>query len=245
MNLNKELYYLAYEKRYQAVFSAGAERWGHAPDDPELFRTLSEWLEQHNLKGKRILEFACGEGASGVILSQLGCTYYGVDIAPSAVEKAKAAIAGFPLATVSLLDMVNDKIQGEYDAAIDIMGYHMLITDDDRQKYLANAISSLKPGAPMLFYRESYRQEAYDGEVNSYDEWIIITGDDYITPQLRRVMNSDITVNLPLVPGRARTKDGYLKEFINAGFIVDGFFEMDMNEQIQYSATIFVHKPSL
>ena len=239
-----EPYYLAYEKRYQAVYSAGAERWGHSPEEPVLLKTLTEWVERNNLKGKRVLEFACGEGASGVILSQLGCIYHGVDIAPSAVDKTRVAIAEYPNATVSLLDMVNERVEGEYDAAIDIMGFHMLITDDDRQKYLSNAIAVLKPAAPMLFYKESYRIDAYEGSVNSYEDWLSITGDDYITPQVRCVLDSDITVNVPLVPGRARTKDGYIKELNDAGFVVDNFQEMELNKENPHSATIWVHKKS-
>ena len=113
-------------------------------------------MTKHNLKGKHIVEFACGEGASGVTLSHLGCIYHRVDIVPSAVEKAKKAIATFLTATVALMDMVNEKIDDVFDAALDIMGFHMLITDIDRKKYLSNVHATLK--APMLFYKESYTQ---------------------------------------------------------------------------------------
>lgn len=85
----KKPYYMAYEKRYQAVFSAGAERWGHSPNDDVLYNTLKSWVEENDLKGKSIIEYACGEGACGVILSELGCNYHGVDISPSAIEKQK------------------------------------------------------------------------------------------------------------------------------------------------------------
>ncbi|MCL2407921.1 MAG: hypothetical protein FWC95_08330 [Defluviitaleaceae bacterium] len=81
--MNKDPYYLAYEKRYKATYAAGAARWGHPSDEPGLFHTLSEWALKHGLidLGKRVIEFACGEGGSGVILSRLGCIYHGVDIA--------------------------------------------------------------------------------------------------------------------------------------------------------------------
>ena len=49
-------------------------------------------------------------------------------------------------------------------------------------------------------------------------------------------------MNLLLVPARARTKDGYIREFIGAGFAVDDFREMELNEQNPYSATFWVHK---
>ena len=68
--MSRSPYYLAYEKRYQTVYSAGASRWGHSPDDADLVSTLSEWVAVNNLTGKRVIEYACGEGAAGVILAR-------------------------------------------------------------------------------------------------------------------------------------------------------------------------------
>ena len=59
-----EPYYKAYQKRYQAVFAAGAERWGHSPDNEVLYNTLKSWVEENHLQGKSIIEYACGEAAS-------------------------------------------------------------------------------------------------------------------------------------------------------------------------------------
>jgi hypothetical protein len=243
--MTEKPYYLAYESRYQKVFAAGIKRWGHSPDDKVMLETLTEWVEKNQLKGKKVIEFACGEGACAEILSKLGCIYKGVDIAPSAIDKAKANIAAFPDASVSLLDMVNERIDGTFDAALDCMGFHMLVLDSDRMKYLHNAFSCLNDGAPMLFYKESYRTNAPDMAVTSLEEWKKITGDDYDTPQLRTAPHTgtDIEVNIPLVPGRARNKEGYFREMSEAGFIVDNFIEMEINEQNPYSASIYVHKP--
>ena len=69
-----EPYHKAYEKRYQVVYAAGAKRWGHSPDDEVLHKTLKSWVEENNLQGKTMIEYACGEGSCGVILSELGCT---------------------------------------------------------------------------------------------------------------------------------------------------------------------------
>ena len=243
----KEPYYMAYEKRYQTVFSAGAKCWGHTPNDDVLYNTLKTWVEENNLKGKSIIEFACGEGACGVILSELGCVYYGVDVSPTAIMKSKKLLENYPNATVEVLDMVKDKINRKFDAAIDCMGLHMLITDDDRKNYLANAYNSLKENAPMLFFRESYRESGtYCGVVNSADEWAKITGDDYNTPQLRQVQNakdgSVVEVYVPLVPARAKDKNGYTEEFENIGFKIEKFVCMEDSTAIPYSASIYVRK---
>lgn len=243
----KEPYYMAYEKRYRAVFAAGAERWGHSPSDKVLYDTLGSWVEENDLRGKSIIEYACGEGACGVILSELGCIYHGVDISPSAIEKSKKLLEKYPNATAEILDMVKQSACEKYDAALDCMGFHMLITDNDRNSYLKNAYNSLKDNAPMLFFRESYRQDGtYSGTVNSIDEWIRITGDDYETPQLRQVKNTYdgkvVDVLIPLVPARAKDRNGYIEEFENVGFEVERFAEMNVSEAIPYSATIYVRK---
>ncbi len=242
-----ELYYKAYEKRYQAVFSAGAKRWGHSPDDEVLYNTLKSWVEENNLQGKSIIEYACGEGACGVILSELGCIYHGVDISAAAIEKSKQLLEAYPNATVEVLDMVKESVKGKYDAALDCMGLHMLVTDNDRELYLENAYNSLKDRSPMLFFRESYRRNgAYRGAVNSIEEWAQITGEDYETPQLRKVRSSDngdvIEVLVPLLPARAKDKNGYIEEFENISLDVEKFIEMDDSTAIPHSASIYVRK---
>ena len=238
-------YYFAYETRYQKVFAAGGDCWGHGTDDETLALTLEKWVNDNQLKGKRVIEYACGEGASGVLFSRLGCLYHGVDISPSAVEKAKESLLDFPAARVSQLDMVKETTGEVYDAALDCMGFHMLVTDNDRETYLRNAYNSLKSSAPMLFFRETYRREVYNGNVESLEQWKTITGDDYDTPQQRFAKSGDkeVEVWIPLVPARARNKEGYIAEMRDAGFVVDDFVEMDMNEQCPYSASIYVHKP--
>lgn len=244
LNANSKPYYLAYEKRYQAVYASGATLWGHTVDDEILIKTLTDWVTQNNLQGKHVVEYACGEGSVGVILSKLGCIYYGVDIAPSAVERAKQALVEYPAVTVSVLDMVNERVGGLFDAAIDVMGLHMLITDADRKKYLANINASLKHGVPALFFRESYSEAVYNGKVSSVEEWKTITGDDYETPGERQVTNNSVTysVNIPLLPARAKNKRDYIAEMTEAGFIVDQFIDMDPSKEIWNSASIYVHK---
>jgi len=242
-----EPYYMAYEKRYQAVFAAGVERWGHSPDDEILYNTLKAWVEENKLQGKSVIEYACGEGACGVILSELGCTYHGVDVSPSAIQKSETLLAAYPNATVEVLDMVKDCVTGQYDAALDCMGLHMLVADNDRQAYLQNAYDSLREDAPMLFFRESYRREgAYHGAVSSIEEWVQITGDDYTTPEARQVRNSNDgniqEVLIPLLPARAKDRDGYMAEFEKVGFAVEKFMEMATSEEIVYSASIYVRK---
>lgn len=243
----EEQYYTAYEKRYKAVYSAGAERWGNSPEDDGMYNLLKNWVEENDLKGKRVIEYACGEGACGVILSKLGCVYHGVDISPSAIEKSNKLLEEYPNAKCEVLDMVAECVKESYDAALDCMGLHMLVTDTDRKSYLRNAYNSLNDGAPMLLLRESYRKEGvYCGSVNSIEEWVQITGEDYTTPQLRQVRNAkdgnNIEVLLPTLPARAKDKNGYIKEVEEVGFAVEKFIEMDVTNGSVTSANIYIRK---
>lgn len=247
MEKTTEKYYLAYEKRYQAAFSAGAERWGHSPDDVVLYNTLKDWVQENGLKGKSVIEYACGEGACGAILSELGCIYYGVDISPSAVEKSKKLLEKYPNAKVQVLDMVKECVEDKYDAALDSMGLHMLVVDKDRKSYLNNAYRALNIGAPMLLFREAYsKDETYHGVVNSLEEWEHITGCDYKTPRRRFIRSADggrdIEVYVPVLPARAKDRSGYAKEFEDIGFNVEKIVEMDISEEIVCSASIYVRK---
>lgn len=243
--MEERKYYERYEQRYRSAYAAGAERWGHGPDNRELRRTLANWVEQNRLRGRRIIEFACGEGASGLILSKLGCIYYGVDVAPSAVAHARALLHNCTLARVSVLDMVQHRPQGTFDAALDAMGLHMLITDDDRRRYLKNAFAALCPGAPMLFYKEMYRADAYEGAVETDDQWSEITGVDYSSPQKlsAAARGGKVEVRVPFLPARHRNEAQYRTEMTSAGFAVDAFHVNDPSKEIQCSANIYVHKP--
>ena len=78
------------------------------------------------------------------------------------------------------------------------------------------------------------------------EEWERITGEDYETPQLRQIRNSNdgsiAEVFIPLLPARAKDKNGYVEELENVGFDVERFAEMDIFADTPHSANIYVRK---
>ena len=239
-------YYRAYEERYRAVRDAGDFIWGHRTDDAQLVNALKGWVGEYGLAGKHVAEFACGEGAGGVLLCGLGCVYEGYDIAPTAVEICRGRLKEYPGAKVGLMDMVNEQLEADsLDGAADISGLHMLVTDDDREKYLGNVYRVLKPGATALFWQESYREDAYEGRVESIEDWMRETGLDFVTPQKRTIGNSGREVMLRLLPARPRSRDGYAREFERAGFEVVWIREIRNSDFMALSAGILVKKPVL
>lgn len=237
-------YYYAYEDRYRKVYEAGGLYWGHTPEDEALNAALGEFVKSHALAGKSVIEFACGEGGGGVILSRLGCNYHGVDVSPAAVEFASKRLGAFPNAKISLLDMTKEAPGSTYDAAVDIMGFHMLVLDTDREAYLKNAYQALKPGAHMLFYRQLHDENAIAERIESFDKWLELSKSDYTTLDNRTApgANGPIEVAIPLVPGRSKSEAGYRKELEAAGFEIVNFTALETSSQVINSASILVIK---
>lgn len=233
-------YYERYDDRYKKMYGEGIDRWGNTPDDDMLFSILEKWVEDNDLRGKRVIDFACGEGACGEILSKLGCIYHGVDLSPAAIEKARESLNDYAQARVSLLNMVEETTGELYDAALDCMGLHMLVTDQDRIKYLNNAFESLVNGAPMIFIKEMYGEDSYRGVVESFDDWKKIKNESFEESKLCCEINGK-EIHYPILPARGRTRADYYMEMEFVGFKVEAFIELPINSAC--SACIYVRKP--
>jgi len=228
-------YYTAYDKRYRSAYEQGADRWAFPPEVEEIRKKVEKYIEQFELVGKKVVEFGCGEGMAGLMFAKLGCIYQGYDISPAAIEKATALLSEYPHAETCLYDVVlGDFPEETFDAGIDIACLHMLITDADRKKYLRNAFKSLKPGAAMYFVHESYRDDVYDGEVTSYEQWLELTGEDVDTPQKRVVLKDgkEFPVMMPCIAARPRTERGYREELTGAGFAIIEFKKSEIRADI-------------
>jgi hypothetical protein len=101
----------------------------------------------------------------------------------------------------------------------------MLVTDLDRGKYLANLFRCLKPQAPAYFVRAGYREDAHEGAVTTYQQWLKIFRENVQTPQLRKAQKDgkEIEIMVPLIPYRPRTEKGYRAELSMVGFEVVEF----------------------
>lgn len=219
-------YYLAYDWRYRSTYGQGAD-WYALPSGEEKVRAIvRHYVARFQLAGKKVVEFGCGEGIAGLEFARLGCIYYGYDVSPAAIDKAATTLSGFPNAKVAVSDAVLGRFpERAFDAGIDASCLHMLVTDADRQKYLKNVFNCLKTGAPMYFVQTGYSEDAYEGQVTDYEQWLIIFGKDTVMPQ-RRVAQKDgheFEVMLPLIAYRPCTKRGYRAELTGAGFDIVEF----------------------
>lgn len=98
-------YYTAYEERYRSVYGQGVTYWSAYPEELAAVRgDVDSFLTDLGLTppalapgapAAHVAEFGCGEGFAGVLLAERGFRYTGLDIAESAVSKARARLARF------------------------------------------------------------------------------------------------------------------------------------------------------
>jgi ubiquinone/menaquinone biosynthesis C-methylase UbiE len=157
----------------------------------------------------------------------MGYSLTGVDIAVSAIEKARARLAQFgDRVRLHVADILNLAAfsDASFDAGLDISCLHMLVVDTDRRRYLREAYRLLKSGSPMLFCRESCRADATDEVVESYEQWLRLSQADVDKPEPRDAWHDGrpVKIRLPRIASRARSQEQYREELEAARFRLAG-----------------------
>lgn len=232
---NRKCYYYSYEDRYASVYSQGAEYWTADPDEiRDTTVKLQDLLDRWALvPGQaRVVEFGCGEGHLARYLIERGYDYLGVDLSPSALVKARQRVADlelksdtFVLGDITDLPALRD---GTFYAVVDNFCLHMLVTDDDRRRYLATVRRVLRSGG-MAFFHENYTDRPLREPVATFDEFVLHGGFTRGVSDERRICVDGVerSIRLARVPFRAQDEAGYRRELSAAGldvqhFVIDG-----------------------
>lgn len=221
-------YYTAYEQRYQAVYAQGVQYWTAFPAELDEIRSdVSAFLESTGLpEASRVIEFGCGEGYVGELAIAHGCCYTGVDLAESALAKARERLPSdkhrIGLIRADVTDL-REVPSATFDAGVDVGCLHMLVTDSDRMRYLREAHRVLNDGAPMLVKNAVTTDPRCDEQVDTLNQWVDRFDIDLVSRERREAWtgNHKVAVNLRLLPARPRTLDGYRRELETAGFVVE------------------------
>jgi len=120
----------------------GTPPWEIGRPQPAIVRLL----EAGEISG-RVLDVGCGTGENALYLQGIGHDTWGVDFAPSAIEKAreKAAVRHLPVhfRVASALELV--ALHEQFDTVIDSGLFHTFL-DRHRSQYAASVASALRPG---------------------------------------------------------------------------------------------------
>ena len=123
-------YYKAYDDRYRAMHRRGL-RW--ASDEPTLL--VVELIKKHGFaSAAKMLEIGCGEGRdAGAVLNQ-GYDLTAADVSPEAIRYCRERYPAFADSFI-VLDCLSDSYEGLYDYIYSVAVIHMLISEDDRQRF--------------------------------------------------------------------------------------------------------------
>ena len=109
----------------------------------------------------RVLDVGCGTGEHALLAARHGADATGVDVAPAAIERARAKAAQRGLTVRFLvgdaLDLEPVGLAGTIDTVIDSGVFHVF-SDEDRPGYVAGLASVLKPGGVTYLMCFSNRQ---------------------------------------------------------------------------------------
>jgi SAM-dependent methyltransferase len=98
----------------------------------------------------RVLDAGCGTGENALELASRGMRVWGADLAPRAIEQARAKAAARGLAaTFQVADAMNLAALGEtFDTVLDCGLFHVF-DDHARQRYVASLASVVRPGGTL------------------------------------------------------------------------------------------------
>lgn len=258
-------YYHAYENRYRRIYAEGIRYWSEHPPEvkgaldgfSELLKVLSEQPlcsigrqasaavnasaaqggESASAAGRlRVLEPGCGEGRFAVESLARGFDYVGIDLAPSALTRARERVDAFQKDAVGVQLLCRDVTDlsflepASFDLAIDIGLLHMLVADCDRRRYLDGLRRALKEGGLVLFI-EACIEGAYDGPVETYEDYMRVFAPDLVTDEERIAYNDgrEVTIKLDRLPARPRDRKGYARELCDHGFRMLDFRNLETN----------------
>ena len=134
------------------------------PVSPEIVAAVEEgWLAP----GSHVLDAGCGEGIVADWLAQHGFTALGVDIAPSAIERARTMHAESASLRFGVVDLRKGAPEGEkpFDVVIDRGCFHQM-RDDDLEPYTRNLTAACAPDARMMIFYRAYRRGVPHGDTD-------------------------------------------------------------------------------
>ena len=113
---------------------------------------LVEFIRSGSVDAGRALDVGCGTGTNAIWLAGQGFSVQGVDLAPLAIEKARAKAAEAKLdCHFEQLDFLNDKFaEGHFDFVFDRGCFHVFDEAGDRERFAERVASLLTSGGCWL-----------------------------------------------------------------------------------------------
>jgi len=121
-------------------------------------RAFARLADEGRLTGG-LLDAGCGTGEHALLAASRGADVTGIDVAPTAIERARAKAAERALpARFEVADALNlERLGSTFDTVIDSGMFHVF-GDEDRARYVASLSAVLRPGGTCYLMCFSDRQ---------------------------------------------------------------------------------------
>jgi len=133
-------YYAAYEERYKTAHAHGVS-WSSDVSTP----IVMEVIRNYNISPKhQLLEIGCGEGRDSKAVLEQGYHLMATDISEEAIRYCKEKMPQYT-DHFHILDCLSDKLDKQFDFIYGIAVIHMLVLDEDRNRFYQFIYDHLKP----------------------------------------------------------------------------------------------------
>ena len=138
------------ERDWNANYAEGNLPWDTGTPDEHLVATVGSGVVQP----RRALEIGCGTGTNAVWLAGRGFEVFGIDVAPLAIERARARAEKAAVAARCRFEVLDflavDLDSGPFDFVFDRGCFHIFDDDAVRARFAARVASLLAPGGQWL-----------------------------------------------------------------------------------------------
>ena len=139
-------YYEAYEERYKTIHAKG---YSWAGDDPTPI--VLDVIRRYGISKKaRIIEIGCGEGRDARAVLGQGYNLLATDISPEAISYCKSRMPQYKERFQVLDCLAADHDGTTYDMIYAVAVLHMLVDDDDRDRFYRFICSHLSENGIAL-----------------------------------------------------------------------------------------------
>lgn len=117
-------------------------------EDSEAYK--HQWLERRCAPGKRILDFACGNGENGIYAATIGADCIGIDISPEGIANATKNAERMNVADRCQFMVMDGENMIFSDDSFDLGVEYGALHHVELDKALAELARVLKPGGEMI-----------------------------------------------------------------------------------------------
>lgn len=133
----------------ELMYRAGVATWEIGECQPVIRQIVALGA----VRGE-VLDPGCGSGWHALEYARAGCSVTGIDVAPTAIDRAQRNARAVGLnVQFEVGDATDlDRFEGRFDTVVDSKLYDNLESTEERLRYVAALHRATKPGARLMMY---------------------------------------------------------------------------------------------